>query len=248
MLIKNNTTDQILVIRDMTSNSQSQLGLTLAPQAQVAVSDVEAGESKDLKVYVDAGLVVILSQSETDVLGIATDAQAVIDVTAGVSAHATLATGIHGVGASTVESVSGSAGKVSTHAGLTTGVHGVGAGTIAKVADIASDTNLSANAQDAVSKRHDGTLQVAKADLASGRATVTAVGGVSSAIALTGWGTTYKVVASIVSGPATAVVAIVTQSSASFTITIATDATGATPVDCSSVNAIVNWIAIKDTL
>lgn len=45
-------------------------------------------------------------------------------------------------------------GAVSSHSGLTTGVHGVGAGTVAKVGDIATDTNLSTNAQDAVSKRH----------------------------------------------------------------------------------------------
>lgn len=41
-----------------------------------------------------------------------------------------------------------------THAALTTGVHGVGAGTVAKVSDIATDANLSAAAQDAISKRH----------------------------------------------------------------------------------------------
>jgi len=44
--------------------------------------------------------------------------------------------------------------EIATHAGLTTGVHGVGAGTVAKVGDIATDANLSAAAQDAVSKRH----------------------------------------------------------------------------------------------
>ena len=46
-------------------------------------------------------------------------------------------------------------GAVNAHAALTTGTHGVGAGTIAKTSDIAVDANLSANAQDAVSKRHD---------------------------------------------------------------------------------------------
>jgi len=71
-----------------------------------------------------------------------------------VATHAALATGVHNVGGSTVESASGSQSKVDTHAALTTGVHGVGAGTVAKVADIAMDTNLSAAAQDAVSKRH----------------------------------------------------------------------------------------------
>jgi hypothetical protein len=52
------------------------------------------------------------------------------------------------------ETPSGAQSKVDTHAALTTGVHGVGAGTIAKIADIATDANLSANAQDAISKRH----------------------------------------------------------------------------------------------
>jgi len=58
-------------------------------------------------------------------------------------------------------------GPVDTHAALTTGVHGVGAGTVAKVADIATDGNLSAAAQDAISKKHaangdtdlDGTFE-----------------------------------------------------------------------------------------
>jgi hypothetical protein len=69
-------------------------------------------------------------------------------------AHKDQATGVHGVGGSTVESASGSQAKVDAHKGLTTGVHGVGAGTIAKVADIAVDSNLSSAAQDAISKRH----------------------------------------------------------------------------------------------
>ena len=37
---------------------------------------------------------------------------------------------------------------------MTTGIHGVGAGTVAKVGDIAVDANLSAAAQDAITKRH----------------------------------------------------------------------------------------------
>ena len=41
-----------------------------------------------------------------------------------VATHASVATGIHGVGASTVESASGSASKVSAHAGVTSAVHG----------------------------------------------------------------------------------------------------------------------------
>jgi hypothetical protein len=71
-----------------------------------------------------------------------------------VNTHEAKTTGIHGVGASTVESASGSQGKVDTHEAKTTGVHGVGAGTVAKVGDIATDANLSAAGQDAISKRH----------------------------------------------------------------------------------------------
>src|SRR3990167_9609679 len=40
-----------------------------------------------------------------------------------VSTHAALSTGIHGVGASTVESITGSQAKVDTHAALSTSVH-----------------------------------------------------------------------------------------------------------------------------
>jgi len=104
------------------------------------------------------------SQSKVDTHGALTTAihgvgGSTIESTSGsqgkVNTHAALTTAIHGVGGSTVESTSGSQSKVDTHAALTTGVHGVGAGTIAKVGDIAVDANLSAAAQDAVSKRHD---------------------------------------------------------------------------------------------
>jgi hypothetical protein len=48
----------------------------------------------------------------------------------------------------------GEPSTLTTHKNATTGVHGVGAGTIAKVGDIAIDSNLSAAAQDAISKKH----------------------------------------------------------------------------------------------
>ena len=51
-------------------------------------------------------------------------------VNTSLSNHATTTTGIHGVGASTIESASGSQGKVDTHSALTTGVHGVGGSTV----------------------------------------------------------------------------------------------------------------------
>jgi hypothetical protein len=80
---------------------------------------------------------------------------------AALSSHATAATGVHGVGGSTVESAAGSQAKVDAHKDLTTGVHGVGAGTIAKVADIAVDSNLSAAAQDAITKKHTQLCEAA---------------------------------------------------------------------------------------
>jgi len=52
-----------------------------------------------------------------------------------IDTHNALDTGVHGVGASTVESTSGSAAKVSAH-NVNTGVHGVGASTIASVQNI----------------------------------------------------------------------------------------------------------------
>jgi len=52
------------------------------------------------------------------------------------------------------ETPSGAQAKVDAHKDLTTGIHGVGTGTVAKVIDIATDANLSAGAQDAVSKKH----------------------------------------------------------------------------------------------
>lgn len=51
-----------------------------------------------------------------------------------LSAHASATTGTHGVGASTIESASGSQARVDTHSALTTGVHGVGGSTVESVA------------------------------------------------------------------------------------------------------------------
>lgn len=74
---------------------------------------------------------------------------------------------------------------ITTHAALTTGVHGVGAGTVAKTADIATDSNLSAEAQDAISKRHtqgtDTTLGTMTANIAMGTKKITGLGDPSAA-------------------------------------------------------------------
>lgn len=53
-----------------------------------------------------------------------TAAQVGAEASGAVATHAALTTGVHGVGASTVESVAGSTSKVSTHAALTANVHG----------------------------------------------------------------------------------------------------------------------------
>jgi hypothetical protein len=63
-----------------------------------------------------------------------------------VAAHSALATTVHGVGGSTVESVAGANAKVGAHAGLATAVHGVGGSTVASVADIATHAALGAGA------------------------------------------------------------------------------------------------------
>jgi len=52
-----------------------------------------------------------------------------------VPAHAALDTGIHGVGASTIDSVADRNTAITNHAALDTGIHGVGASTIDSVAD-----------------------------------------------------------------------------------------------------------------
>ena len=62
-----------------------------------------------------------------------------------VSTHAALSTGIHGVGASTVESITGSQAKVDTHAALSTSVHNF-------------DSSGDAPAQTHGISRHTGTI------------------------------------------------------------------------------------------
>jgi hypothetical protein len=71
----------------------------------------------------------ILSPTKKTITDIQTEYQS------GVSTHAGIATGVHGVGISTVESTSGSQLKVDTHAALTTGIHG-----LSSLAPIASPT------------------------------------------------------------------------------------------------------------
>lgn len=60
----------------------------------------------------------LLSPTKKTITDIPIDSQSKID------AHSTLSTGVHGVGGSTVESVSGSTSKVSTHSSTTSSVHG----------------------------------------------------------------------------------------------------------------------------
>ena len=81
MIIKNNTNGNI-IISDMKQQGETDFGITLGPGAQLSVLDGEAGASRDLKTYVDAGQIIILSQGEAGVLGVATDDQV------GATAHA----------------------------------------------------------------------------------------------------------------------------------------------------------------
>ena len=55
-------------------------------------------------------------------------------VNSSVGTHAALTTGVHGAGASTIETITGSQAKVDAHKDLTTGVHGAGASTIETIA------------------------------------------------------------------------------------------------------------------
>jgi hypothetical protein len=59
-----------------------------------------------------------------------------------VGTHEAKTTGIHGVGASTVESAAGSQSKVNTHEAKTTGVHGVGASTVESTAGAQSKVDI----------------------------------------------------------------------------------------------------------
>jgi len=93
--------------------------------------------------------------------------------------HAGLTTGTHGVGASTVESASGSQGKVDTHAALATGVHGAGASTLATAANITTHAGVTASVHgfdasgNAPAQAHDNARHSAAYALASDLSTHT---------------------------------------------------------------------------
>lgn len=70
-----------------------------------------------------------------------TAAQADAEPSGAVATHASISTGIHGVGISTIESVSGAQSKVDSHSSTTTGVHGVGGYAVASVDDIAEHSD-----------------------------------------------------------------------------------------------------------
>ena len=105
--------------------------------------------SKDLQDARARGLLTLVIAEDP---GIADDVEeaSVAEATGGsagaVAAHAVLATGVHGVGGSTVESAAGATAKVGAHEALATGVHGVGGSTVASAADIATHAGLGAGA------------------------------------------------------------------------------------------------------
>ncbi|MBT9156976.1 MAG: hypothetical protein DDT37_01979 [Firmicutes bacterium] len=63
---------------------------------------------------------------------------------AAANAHYPATTGVHGVGASTVESVAGAQSKVDTHVPVTTGIHGVGTSTVESIAGAQSKVDAHA--------------------------------------------------------------------------------------------------------
>lgn len=95
--------------------------------------------SKDLQDARNRGLLTLLIEEDPNVTNDVEEAS-VAEATGGsaaaVAAHSALATGVHGVGGSTVESAAGATAKVGAHNTLATGVHGVGGSTVASAADI----------------------------------------------------------------------------------------------------------------
>jgi len=91
------------------------------------------------------GLPVDATNTDTDVADAVTKKHTQNTDTDLSPAHKDAATGVHGVGGSTIESASGSQAKVNTHAALTTGVHGAGGNTLwhGGLTNIVDKTHLS---------------------------------------------------------------------------------------------------------
>lgn len=120
---------------------------------------------------------------------VVTAAQADAEPSGTVATHSVISTGVHGVGASTVESTSGAASKVTAHSDDTTGVHGVIGHAVASVGDIEEHENYTTNVHGV-----GGSTIASAADITThgavttgvhgvGTSTVASVSGVSSSIA-----------------------------------------------------------------
>jgi hypothetical protein len=106
--------------------------IKLALAASVVIDDVVASASPDLYLKI---------------------ANKQLEVTVGSMPSANYNIALSDIG--NLQPESGAVGSaVTAHASLTTGVHGVGGGTVAKVADIATNANLSISAQAAITASH----------------------------------------------------------------------------------------------
>ena len=135
VVVTNNYGSTVELPAPLTGSLGSQLSKTFNG---IPLHHLEA--SKDLQDARNRGLLTLVITDDADVsddMEEGSVAAATGGSAAAVAAHATLATGVHGVGGSTIESAAGSAAKVTAH-NIASGVHGVVGSTIASAADIVS--------------------------------------------------------------------------------------------------------------
>ena len=109
--------------------------------------------------------------------------------------------------------------------------------TTAKSSAVAAINEVDGIAKTAV---QPGALAATALKIKAGQATVVLAAG-TLAVTLTGYGTSYLFIGSIISGPNGALLRV-TQNSASAALAIV-NASGVA-IDCSSTNCVVNWVAI----
>lgn len=115
--------------------------------------------------------------------------------------------------------------------------------TAAKIAADAVETAKIKNANVTTAKIADDAVNTAKLDAISGTLTVSAAGGTGT-ITLTGYGTTYLVSATILSGPAKAF-AKITKGDGSCGVAIVDVTDMTTPVACNVANCVIDYVIYK---